>query len=108
MSAFKAGTVFVDVVPSMQGFFKEVANDVRGQMPQVGAESGREFAEGFRKSVSASGKDLANAVTDPLGKSAARLRQEAAAAGRALSAAQEEVASSGRARAGAPIGRAPV
>lgn len=101
MSAFKAGTVFVDVVPSMQGFFKEVANDVRGQMPQVGAESGREFAEGFRKSVSASGKDLANAVTDPLGKSAARLRQEAAAAGRALSAAQEEVASSGRALAAA-------
>lgn len=101
MSAFKAGTVFVDVVPSMQGFFREVANDVRGQMPQVGAESGREFAEGFRKSVSASGKDLANAVTDPLGKSAARLRQEAAAAGRALSAAQEEVASSGRALAAA-------
>ena len=101
MSAFKAGTVFVDVVPSMQGFFKEVANDVRGQMPQVGAESGREFAEGFRKSVSASGKDLANAVTDPLGKSAARLRQEAAAAGRALSAVQEEVASSGRALAAA-------
>ena len=101
MSAFKAGTVFVDVVPSMKGFLKEVAGDVRGQMPQVGNEAGREFAEGFRKSVSASGKDLANAVTDPLGKSAARLRQEAAAAGRALSAAQEEVASSGRALAAA-------
>ncbi|WP_454931091.1 tape measure protein [Actinomyces israelii] len=101
MSAFKAGTVFVDVVPSMRGFFKEVAGDVRGQMPQVGAESGREFAEGFRKSVSASGKDLANAVADPLGKSAARLRQEAASAGRALSAAQEGVASSGRALAAA-------
>ena len=101
MSAFKAGTVFVDVVPSMKGFFKEVAGDVRGQMPQVGAESGREFVEGFRKSVSASGKDLANAVADPLGKSAARLRQEAASAGRALSAAQEGVASSGRALAAA-------
>ena len=46
MSAFKAGTVFVDVVPSMKGFFKEVAGDVRGQMPQVGAESGREFEIG--------------------------------------------------------------
>lgn len=101
MSAFKAGTVFVDVVPSMKGFLKEVAGDVRGQMPQVGNEAGREFAEGFRKSVSASGKDLANAVTDPLGKSAARLRQEAASAGRALSAAQEGVASSGRALAAA-------
>lgn len=101
MSAFKAGTVFVDVVPSMKGFVKEVAGDVRGQMPQVGNEAGREFAEGFRKSVSASGKDLANAVTDPLGKSAARLRQEAASAGRALSAAQEGVASSGRALAAA-------
>lgn len=29
MTAFKGGTVFIDVVPSMKGFFKDVAGEVK-------------------------------------------------------------------------------
>lgn len=101
MTAFKGGTVFIDVVPSMKGFFKDVAGEVKGQMPAVGNEAGRAYAAAFQKSAASAGKDVVNAIADPLGKSAGRLRQEAAAAGRALSAAQDAAASSGRALAAA-------
>ena len=101
MTAFKGGTVFIDVVPSMKGFFKDVAGEVKGQMPAVGNEAGRAYAAAFQKSAASAGKDVVNAIADPLGKSAGRLRQEAAAAGRALSAAQDAAAASGRALAAA-------
>ena len=101
MTAYKGGTVFIDVVPSMKGFFKDVAGEVKGQMPAVGNEAGRAYASAFQKSAASAGKDVVNAIADPLGKSAGRLRQEAAAAGRALSAAQDAAASSGRALAAA-------
>ena len=101
MTAYKGGTVFIDVVPSMKGFFKDVAGEVKGQMPAVGNEAGRAYAAAFQKSAASAGKDVVNAIADPLGKSAGRLRQEAAAAGRALSAAQDAAASSGRALAAA-------
>ena len=101
MPAYKGGTVFIDVVPSMKGFFKDVAGEVKGQMPAVGNEAGRAYAAAFQKSAASVGKDVVNAIADPLGKSAGRLRQEAAAAGRALSAAQDAAAASGRALAAA-------
>ena len=101
MPAYKGGTVFIDVVPSMKGFFKDVAGEVKGQMPAVGNEAGRAYAAAFQKSAASAGKDVVNAIADPLGKSAGRLRQEAAAAGRALSTAQDAAASSGRALAAA-------
>ena len=101
MPAYKGGTVFIDVVPSMKGFFKDVAGEVKGQMPAVGNEAGRAYASAFQKSAASAGKDVVNAIADPLGKSAGRLRQEAAAAGRALSTAQDAAASSGRALAAA-------
>ena len=101
MTAFKGGTVFIDVVPSMKGFFKDVAGEVKGQMPAVGNEAGRAYAAAFQKSAASAGKDVVNAIADPLGKSAGRLRQEAAAAGRALSTAQDAAAASGRALAAA-------
>ena len=47
MTAFKGGTVFIDVVPSMKGFFKDVAGEVKGQMPAVGNEAGRAYAAAF-------------------------------------------------------------
>lgn len=77
MTAFKGGTVFIDVVPSMKGFFKDVAGEVKGQMPAVGNEAGRAYASAFQKSAASAGKDVVNAIADPLGKSAGRLRQEA-------------------------------
>ncbi len=89
--AYQAGTVFVDVVPSMKGFFREVGGEVKSQMPGVGQDAGKSFVEGFKRQASASGKDVADAFADPLGKSSARLRQEAQSAGRALAAAQDEV-----------------
>ena len=101
MTAYKGGTVFIDVVPSMKGFFKDVAGEVKGQMPAVGNEAGRAYAAAFQKSAASAGKDVVNAIADPLGKSAGRLRQEAAAAGRALSTAQDAAAASGRALAAA-------
>ena len=96
MTAFKGGTVFIDVVPSMKGFFKDVAGEVKGQMPAVGNEAGRAYAAAFQKSAASAGKDVVNAIADPLGKSAGRLRQEAAAAGRAWSRAKDAAAASGR------------
>lgn len=90
--AYQAGTVFIDVVPSMKGFFREVGGEVKAQMPGVGQDAGKTFAEGFKRQAAASGKDVADAFADPLGKSSARLRQEAQTAGRALAAAQDEVA----------------
>ena len=74
MAGFQAGTVFVDVVPSMKGFLKEINADVKAQMPTAG--------------------NIANSFADPLGKTTARLKQEATAAGQALASAQKEVAAS--------------
>ena len=94
MAGFQAGTVFVDVVPSMKGFLKEINADVKAQMPTVGNEAARSFADAFRKTTSTTGADIANSFADPLGKTTARLKQEATAAGQALASAQKEVAAS--------------
>ena len=39
--AFKAGTVFVDVVPSLKGFYRDVSSTVRAQL-EIGRASCRE------------------------------------------------------------------
>ena len=94
MAGFQAGTVFVDVVPSMKGFLKEINADVKAQMPTAGNEAARSFADSFKKTASTTGADIANSFADPLGKTTARLKQEATAAGQALASAQKEVAAS--------------
>ena len=96
---YQAGTVYVDVVPSMRGFFKSIENATTTQLPQVAGDAGKKYAEKFKEKVSASGKDLVNAIADPLGKSTARLRQEAAQAGEALQEAHAKVEKSSSALA---------
>ena len=71
---YQAGTVYVDVVPSMRGFFKSIENATATQLPQVAGDAGKKYAEKFKEKVSESGKDLVNAIADPLGKSTARLQ----------------------------------
>ena len=75
--AFQAGTVFVDVVPSLKGFYKTVSNETRTSAARAGSEAGKACSDAFTKSATTAGKDVANALTDPLGKSTARLRTEA-------------------------------
>ena len=76
MAGFQAGTVFVDVVPSMKGFLKEINADVKAQMPTAGNEAARSFADAFRKTTSTTGADIANSFADPLGdRSNARPRR---------------------------------
>lgn len=96
---YQAGTVYVDVVPSMRGFFKSIENATAAQIPQVAGDAGKKYAEKFKEQVSAAGKDLAAAIADPLGKSTARLRQEAAQTGEALQEAHAQVAKSASALA---------
>ena len=96
---YQAGTVYVDVVPSMRGFFKSIENATATQLPQVAGDAGKKYAEKFKEKVSESGKDLVNAIADPLGKSTARLRQEAAQMGSALQEAHAQVAKSASALA---------
>ena len=96
---YQAGTVYVDVVPSMRGFFKSIENTTATQLPQLAGDAGKKYAEKFKEQVSASGKDLVNAIADPLGKSTARLRQEAAQAGAALQEAHAKVEKSSSALA---------
>lgn len=97
--AYQAGTVYVDVVPSMRGFFKSIETATATQLPQVAGDAGKKYSEKFKEQVSASGKDLVNAIADPLGKSTARLRQEAAQAGAALQEAHAKVEKSSSALA---------
>ena len=96
---YQAGTVYVDVVPSMKGFFKSIETAAAAQIPQAASDAGKKYAEKFKEQVSASGKDLVNAIADPLGKSTARLRQEAANTGAALQEAHAQVAKSASALA---------
>ena len=90
--AFQAGTVFVDVVPSLKGFYKTVSNETRTSAARAGSEAGKACSDAFTKSATTAGKDVANALTDPLGKSTARLRTEATNAGQALATAQQTAA----------------
>ena len=96
---YHAGTVYIDVVPSMKGFFKSIESATAAQIPQAASDAGKKYAETFKEKVSASGKDLAAAIADPLGKSTARLRQEAAQMGAALQEAHDQVAKSSSALA---------
>ena len=96
---YHAGTVYIDVVPSMKGFFKSIETATAAQIPQAASDAGKKYAETFKEKVSASGKDLAAAIADPLGKSTARLRQEAAQMGAALQEAHAQVAKSSSALA---------
>ena len=41
---YKAGTLYVDVVPSMKGFFKSVEADAKAQLPSIGQTAGKDFA----------------------------------------------------------------
>lgn len=96
---YHAGTVYIDVVPSMKGFFKSIESATVAQIPQAASDAGKKYSETFKEKVSASGKDLAAAIADPLGKSTARLRQEAAQMGAALQEAHAQVAKSSSALA---------
>ena len=42
---YQAGTVYVDVVPSMKGFFKSIENATAAQIPQVASDAGKKYAE---------------------------------------------------------------
>ena len=98
--AFKAGTVFVDVVPSLKAFYRDVSSTVRAEMPRAGKEAGDSFSKGFSATASNAGKEVLSAFADPLGKSVARLKAEASQAGQALAQATDQVAASaGRLRA---------
>ena len=96
---YQAGTVYIDVIPSMKGFFKSIESATATQLPQVAADAGKRYSEKFREQVSASGKAIVDAIADPLGKSTARLRQEAAQAGEALQEAHAKVEKSASALA---------
>lgn len=63
---YKAGTLYVDVVPSMKGFFKTVEADARARMPSAGQSAGRDFSNGLRAGIGSSGQQAAKSLTQPM------------------------------------------
>ncbi len=61
---YQAGTVYVDVVPSM-GFSRASRTRRATQLPQVAGDAGKKYAEKFREQVSV-GKAIVDAIADPL------------------------------------------
>lgn len=110
---YKAGTLYVDVVPSMKGFFKTVEADAKAQLPNIGQTAGKDLANGLRSGVGTSGAQVAKTISQPLDAAANDVRnsvnsmtkglqastggmqQAAAGAGRSLSTMGTEA---GRAR----------
>lgn len=63
---YKAGTLYVDVVPSMRGFFKTVEADAKAQLPNIGQNAGKDFANGLRSGVGSSGAQVAKSISQPI------------------------------------------
>ncbi|WP_128683453.1 tape measure protein [Actinomyces qiguomingii] len=89
--AYQAGTVFVDVAPSLKGFGKRVTTEVTSSMGGAANKAATTFSSDFRKTASSLGKDVSNDLADSLGKSTPRLRREAETAAAAVTSAQEAV-----------------
>ena len=71
---YKAGTLYVDVVPSMKGFFKSVEADAKAQLPNIGQSAGKDFANGLRAGVGASGAQVAKSISQPLDAAASDVK----------------------------------
>ena len=71
---YKAGTLYVDVVPSMKGFFKTVEADAKAQLPNIGQSAGRDFANGLRSGVGTSGAQVAKSISQPLDAAASDVK----------------------------------
>lgn len=63
---YKAGTLYVDVVPSMKGFFKTVEADAKAQLPNIGQNAGKDLANGLRSGVGVSGSQVAKSISQPI------------------------------------------
>ena len=83
---YKAGTLYVDVVPSMKGFFKTVEADAKAQLPNIGQSAGRDFANGLRSGVGASGAQVAKSISQPLDAAASDVKNSVNAMTRGLQA----------------------
>ena len=71
---YKAGTLYVDVVPSMKGFFKTVEADAKAQLPNIGQNAGKDFANGLRAGVGTSGAQVAKSISQPLDAAASDVK----------------------------------
>lgn len=71
---YKAGTLYVDVVPSMKGFFKTVEADAKAQLPNIGQNAGKDFANGLRSGVGTSGAQVAKSISQPLDAAASDVK----------------------------------
>ena len=83
---YKAGTLYVDVVPSMRGFFKTVEADAKAQLPNIGQSAGKDFANGLRAGVGASGAQVAKSISQPLDAAASDVKNSVNAMTRGLQA----------------------
>ena len=83
---YKAGTLYVDVVPSMKGFFKTVEADAKAQLPNIGQSAGKDFANGLRAGVGASGAQVAKSISQPLDAAASDVKNSVNAMTRGLQA----------------------
>ena len=63
---YKAGTLYVDVVPSMKGFFKTVEADAKAQIPNIGQNAGKDLANSIRSGVGSSGAQVAKSISQPI------------------------------------------
>ena len=109
---YKAGTLYVDVVPSMKGFFKTVEADAKAQMPNIGQNAGKDFANGLRSGVGSSGSQVAKSLSQPLDAAANDVRNSVNSMAKGLQAStggmQQAAAGAGRSLStmGAEAGRA--
>lgn len=109
---YKAGTLYVDVVPSMKGFFKTVETDAKAQLPSIGQSAGKDFANGLRSGVGASGAQVAKSLSQPLDAAANDIRNSVNSMTKGLQAStggmQQAAAGAGRSLStmGAEAGRA--
>ena len=109
---YKAGTLYVDVVPSMKGFFKTVETDAKAQLPNIGQSAGKDFANGLRSGVGASGAQVAKSLSQPLDAAANDIRNSVNSMTKGLQAStggmQQAAAGAGRSLStmGAEAGRA--
>lgn len=71
---YKAGTLYVDVIPSMKGFFKSVEADAKAQLPNIGQNAGKDLANGLRSGVGSSGAQVAKSISQPLDAAANDVR----------------------------------
>lgn len=109
---YKAGTLYVDVVPSMKGFFKTVEADAKAQLPNIGQNAGKDFANGLRTGVGSSGSQVAKSLSRPLDAAANDVRNSVNSMTKGLQAStggmQQAAAGAGRSLStmGAEAGRA--